>query len=92
MCTLNWNSDLAKMPFCTFFKETQESSLYTYAFDRCNNFEWENLYYVMHMIGDSQKIKARKAYVPSTKIRHSGLANQNILFLSTSRKTGTFDL
>jgi hypothetical protein len=48
------------MPFCIIFKEIQESSHYIYASNVYNNFEYANMYYVMHMIRESQKIKLEK--------------------------------
>jgi hypothetical protein len=64
-----------EMLFCTLFKEIQESSLYIYAFDKCNNFVCVNIYYVMHMTGGSQQLKFRETYAKSDKIGQSGLEN-----------------
>jgi hypothetical protein len=48
--------------------ETQESSPYIYVYDKCNNFVCVNMYYVMHMTGESQQLKFGKTYVKSDKI------------------------
>jgi hypothetical protein len=58
-----------EMPFCTFYKETQESSPYIYASDKYNNFVCVNMYYVMHMTGGSQQIKFGGTYAKSVKTR-----------------------
>jgi hypothetical protein len=55
-----------KMPFYTFFKEIQESSSYIYASDKFNDFVCVNIYYVMHMIKESQEIKFGETYAKST--------------------------
>jgi hypothetical protein len=63
------------MPFCTLFKENQESSPYIYASDKCNNFMCVNMHYAMHMTGGLQQIKFGETYVKSAKIGQSSLAN-----------------
>jgi hypothetical protein len=74
-----------EMPFCTFFKKIQESSPICMHLRGATN-ECVNMYYEMHMTGDSQKIKARKEYVLSTKTGQSGLANWNIQFSQHNQK------
>jgi hypothetical protein len=66
-----------KMPFYTFFKEIQESSLYMYAFEVCNNSVCvcEQVIRDAHDMWFTKKIKLREAYVLSVKTKQSDLAN-----------------
>jgi hypothetical protein len=77
------------MPFCTHFKEIQESSPYIYASDKCNNFVCVNIYYVMHMTGGSQRLKFRETYAKSAKTGQSNLETGSSDFISKTTKTGT---
>jgi hypothetical protein len=68
------------MSFCTFFKKIQESTPRDiYASVECNKSECE------HIITNAYDkrittIKAKEAYVLSTKIGQSSLVNMNIQF------------
>jgi hypothetical protein len=57
-----------EIPFCTFFKEIQQSSPYIYASNKCNNFMCVNMYYVMHMTVGSHQLKFGETYAKSAKI------------------------
>jgi hypothetical protein len=74
MCILN-GIQILEMPFCTLFKEIQDSSPYIYASEKCNNFVCVNMYDVMHMIGGSHQLKFGETYGMSAKIGQSSLGN-----------------
>jgi hypothetical protein len=75
-----------EMPFCTPFKEIEESSPYIYTSDNCNNFVCVNRYYVMHMTGRSQQLKFGETYAKSGKTGQSGLENRIIQFCQKNHK------
>jgi hypothetical protein len=75
-----------EMPFCTLFKQIQESSPYIYTSDKCNNFVCVNMYYVMHMTGGSQQIKFGEIYDKSAKTGQFNLENWIIQFCQQNHK------
>jgi hypothetical protein len=90
MCMLNRGQTWLKIPFCTFFKNIQETSPYIYTTDCATN-ECE------HVLCDAYdrrftKIKAKKHMFCLPKLDTSAWQNRTSDFLSTTRKTGTSSL
>jgi hypothetical protein len=75
------------MPFCTLFKEIQESTPYICTSDKCNNFVCVNMYYVMHMTRGPQKLKFGETYAKSVKTEQSDLGNRIIWFCQQNHKS-----